>query len=49
MPKLEALRLELQSFMDARMIKEQELQTLDMDIADIQEELRMELETNYHV
>ncbi len=49
LPRLEALKLELQSFLDTKKIKEQELLDIEMDIADIQEDLRMELETGYHL
>jgi len=49
LPRLEELRMELESFLMAKEMKEKEIFDIEIDMADIQEDIRMEIERNYHL
>ena len=48
-PRLEALRAELDSLMDRKVMLERELWDVEVDMEDIRVELEEELAINYHI
>ncbi len=49
LPRLEALQIELRGLLAAKEQKEKEIRDLELDMEDVAEDIRQEIEENYHV
>lgn len=49
LPKLEQLQLELRGLLDAELHAQEKLESIRIDIEDIRQEIKQELECNYFI